>query len=61
MYEEFYDFCRQLSKDNAVVISEYNMPVDFECIWQRERNVCQKSDRANCDKATERLFVTKKG
>lgn len=60
-YEEFYDFCRQLSKDNAVVISEYNMPEDFECIWQRERNVYQKSDRVNCDKAIERLFVMKKG
>lgn len=60
-YEEFYDFCRQLSKDNVVVISEYSMPDDFECIWQKERNVYQKSDRVNCDKAIEKLFVMKKG
>lgn len=60
-YEEFYDFCCQLSKDNVVVISECSMPDDFECIWQKERNVYQKSDRVNCDKAIEKLFVMKKG
>lgn len=56
-YEEFYDFCRQLSKNNIVVVSEYNMPDDFECIWQKERNVYQKSDRVHCGKSTEKLFT----
>lgn len=55
-YEEFYDFCRELSKDNIVVISEYNMPDDFSCIWEKERKVLQKSDREKGEKATEKLF-----
>lgn len=58
-YDEFYDFCRELSKDNIVVISEYNMPDDFVCIWEKERKVLQKSDRVKGDSATERLFIHK--
>lgn len=56
-YDEFYNFCRELSKNNIVVISEYNMPDDFTCIWSKERKVLQKSDRVKGDKATEKLFV----
>lgn len=59
-YEEFYDFSRQLSKDNIVVISEYNMPDDFECIWQKERSINQNSNRVKSDKATEKLFILDK-
>lgn len=58
-YEEFYNFCREMSKNNFVVISEYNMPDDFECIWQKERKVLQKSDRKTGDKAVEKLFIYK--
>ena len=57
-YDEFYDFCRELSKDNIVVISEYNMPDDFECIWQKERKVLQKSDRISGEKAVEKIVYT---
>lgn len=56
-YNEFYDFCRIISKDNIVIISEYNMPNDFKCIWQKERNVLQKSNRIKADKAIEKLFM----
>lgn len=35
-YEEFYDWCRMMSKNNIVLISEYTMPEDFECIWQKQ-------------------------
>lgn len=59
-YDEFYDFCRQLSKDNIVVVSEYNMPDDFTCIWEKERKVLQKPDRVKGDKAVEKLFEIKK-
>lgn len=59
-YEEFYDFCRQLSKNNIVVVSEYNMPDDFECIWQKERSINQNSNRVKSDKATEKLFILDK-
>lgn len=58
-YEEFYDFCRELSKNNIVVISEYDMPEDFVCIWEKERQVLQKSNRTKGDKVTEKLFIHK--
>lgn len=35
-YDEFYDWCREMSKYNTVLISEYNMPSDFECIWEKK-------------------------
>lgn len=36
---------------------EYDMPDDFECIWQKERKVLQKSNRQTGDVATEKLFL----
>lgn len=51
------DWCRQLAKDNIVIISEYWMPDDFKCIWTKERKVMQKSDRVTADIATEKLFI----
>ena len=55
-YDEFYDFLRKLSENNIVLVSEYNMPDDFKCIWQKERKVLQKSDRVTGEKAVEKLF-----
>lgn len=55
-YDSFYDFLRKLSENNIVLISEYNMPDDFKCIWQKERTVLQKSDRIIGEKAVEKLF-----
>ena len=31
-YEEYYNWVRELSKNNIVICSEYNMPDDFICI-----------------------------
>lgn len=56
-YDSFYDFLRKLSENNIVLVSEYNMPDDFKCIWQKERKVLQKSDRVTGEKAIEKLFV----
>lgn len=58
-YDSFYDFLRKLSENNIVLVSEYNMPDDFTCIWQKERKVLQKSDRISGDTATEKLFKIK--
>ena len=55
-YDEFYDFCRNLSKNNIVLISEYNMPPDFKCIWEKERTVKQDANKKGM-KATEKLFM----
>lgn len=60
-YDKFYELVIKLSKDNYVFISEYSMPEEFECIWQKEVSVLQKSDRKKGDRATEKLFVVKGG
>ena len=31
---EFWDYMREISKDNKVFISEQNAPDDFKCIWE---------------------------
>lgn len=36
-HEEFYDWVKFLSKDNFVLISEYYMPPEFTCIWQKAK------------------------
>ena len=61
-YKEFYDWCRQMSKDNIVLISEYWMPDDFECIWEKESKVNFDSNRNPNDdknKRIEKLFKLK--
>jgi DNA adenine methylase len=62
-YNEFYDWCRKISKDNVVLISEYSMPDDFKCIWQKEIKVTMDSNRRANDKKNnrvEKLFVYNK-
>lgn len=57
-YNEFYDWCRQMAKNNIVLVSEYNMPDDFECIWQKEIKTSLCIDRAKTDsKRVEKLFI----
>lgn len=59
-YDEFYDFCERLAKNNVVLISEYNMPEDrFECLWSKTVKCLQKSDRETGDDRVEKLFVCK--
>ena len=61
-YEEFYNWCREMSKNNTVLISEYNMPDDFECIWQKETKVNFDSNRKQkeeTNKRIEKLFIYK--
>lgn len=59
-YEEFYKWCRDMSVYNTVLISEYNMPKDFKCIWQKESKVNFDSNRKSNDdknKRIEKLFI----
>lgn len=61
-YEQFYDWCRMMSKNNIVLISEYNMPDDFECIWSKENRCLIYSNRNSNDESnnrTEKLFILK--
>lgn len=56
-YEEFYKWCRMMSKNNIVLISEYTMPDDFECIWQKE--VKCTLDKNSVSNKIEKLFICK--
>ena len=36
-HSNFWNWCREISKlGHSVFISEYNAPIDFKCIWQKE-------------------------
>lgn len=59
-YDIFYEFCRVLSKNNKVFISEYNMPNDFECIWEKQTKVTiDKNCKDSNINRIERLFICK--
>ena len=46
-YDEFYDWCRSMAETNTVLISEYSMPEDFECIWQKEHKTYMSANTLN--------------
>lgn len=62
-YEEFYDWCIKMSKNNIVLISEYNMPEDkFECIWEKEHKTLIDSNKKSDDNSNiriEKLFIVR--
>ena len=57
-YEEFYDWCREMSRCNVVIISEKYMPDDFDIIWEKEHNSNMSYNSAT--KSNEKLYVYKK-
>ena len=60
LYEGFYKWANEMAKDNIVLISEYNMPGAFKCIWQKETKVTYDGNRKSGDadsKRVEKLFV----
>lgn len=54
-YDEYYDWCRKLSKDNIVLCSEYWMPDDFEIIW--EGQLTCTLDKSFRSKKIEKLYL----
>lgn len=56
-YEKFWNWVRDLSKDNFVFISEQSAPEDFEIIWEQE--VKRTTNKENNFKAVERLYRIK--
>jgi DNA adenine methylase len=53
---EFWDWVREESKRNIVLVSEENAPEDFELLWQKECTRTMKSN-GNTKSAIEKLFV----
>lgn len=62
-YEEFYDWVKAASDKNTVLISEYSMPEEFTCIWQKETKTLlssQKEKMSDKNIRVEKLFTYKK-
>ena len=59
-HNDFYEWVRKMSVNNIVLISEYDMPDDFECIWERQYTSSFSVSVKNTVK-TERLFLYKNG
>lgn len=58
-YEHFWQWVRDISKNNYVFTSEQTAPDDFEVIWEQE--VKRTTNKTNDFKAVEKLFVWKDG
>ena len=57
-YTQFWEWCRsETYKGNDVLVSEYEAPDDFICIWHKE--VTNALNTKNTYKPTESLFVHK--
>lgn len=54
-YEEFYDWAKRASTNNTVLISEYSMPDEFECIWSKETKTLLDSNKDKGDTKNARI------
>ena len=52
-YEKFYEWVRQMSKNNYVFISEYEMPEYFSLVYEQTKKMCLQSQ-------SKRFVVTEK-
>lgn len=57
---EFWNYIREVSRDNLVFISEQKAPDDFECIWEKPITRTLDRNKNNQFKATEKLFTYKR-
>ena len=58
-YDRFWNWARDISKDNYVFVSEQTAPDDFEVIWKQD--VKRTNGQNNNFKAVEKLFKYKYG
>lgn len=55
-YDMFYDWCRAMKEDgHTIFISEYQMPSDFKCVWEKE--VTNAMNPTITKKPIEKLFT----
>ena len=54
-HDDFWEWCRVMSKNNIVIISEQEAPIDFKCIWEQDVN--RTIDNKKSVKVTEKLFI----
>ena len=57
-HSKFWEWCRNKTKEgHKVFISEYNAPIDFECVWEKELSTTLSKSKSKKDK--EKLFIYK--
>lgn len=56
-HEKFWNWVREMSEDNIVLISEYNAPDDFEIIFTKTLTTTLDKNSRKTD--TEKLFIIK--
>ena len=57
-HNRFWQWCRERTEEgHDVLISEYNAPSDFQCVWQRK--ITNAMNQKNTHLPTEKLFVYK--
>lgn len=58
----FWEWCRDTSKNgNTVIISEYNAPADFQCIWSKETKTDIRTKENGKETRIEKLFIAPHG
>jgi len=55
--DEFWDYMREWSKSNTVVISEYSAPDDFVEVWRKETKTDIRNGKNEKEKRIEKLFI----
>ena len=54
-HEAFWQWVRDMSKDNIVIVSEQQAPDDFKCIWQQD--IIRSIDNNKRVSSVEKLFI----
>lgn len=57
---EFWDWCRVISINSSVFVSEYEAPDDFECVWSKSVS-SSLTKNTGSKSGVERLFVQSEG
>jgi len=56
--DQFYNWCRDMKKQgHTIFISEYDMPEDFKCVWQKEFAFSGNNTQKKHSIRTEKLFT----
>ena len=56
-YNAFWDWCRKMSKENMVFVSNYTAPEDFEEIFSLDRKITGYGTHVKDRKRVEKLFL----
>lgn len=56
-YEEYYEWIREIGKNCIVICSEYSMPNDFKCIWEKPIKCNVDTKAKNRTERIEKLFI----